>query len=195
MAAAKKDESADDEKEKPEGEGAEGEGVDLPKKKIAGKKLVLIIVAVAILLIGGAGAGLYFSGILGGKDKAEGEHGEEQATDEHGDGAEGEHASGSPVYYEMPTVLVNLTSTGRRPVYAKVRVQLVLSKDADRSKLTENQPRIVDSFQTYLREMTPEELQGSAGLMRLREELLLRVNAAVAPVVVKDLLFQEILPQ
>jgi flagellar protein FliL len=192
MAAAKKEEPADD-KEKPEGEGAAGEGVDLPKKKIAGKKLILIIVAAVILLLGGAGAGLYFTGMLGGKEEATaegeghgGEHGEEAKADEH---------SGKPIYFEMPTILVNLTSTGRKPVYFKVRIQLLLGKEEDRNVVTENQPRIVDNFQTYLRELTAEELQGSAGLMRLREELLLRVNASVAPVVVKDLLFQEILPQ
>lgn len=191
MAAKKKDAESEDGKDaegKPQGEGAEGEGVDLPKKKIAGKKLILIIVAVLIVLIGGAGAALYFTGMIGG-------HSEEEAAEgEDGEG-EGENAATGPVYYEMPNILVNLTSISRRPVYAKVQVVLVLSKEEDRPKVTENQPRIVDGFQTYLRELSLDEIQGSAGLLRLREELLVRVNAAVAPVVVKDLLFKEILPQ
>lgn len=162
------------------------EGVDLPKKKVSGKKMALIIVAVLLLLGGGAG-GAYFMGMFGGeKGHAEG--------DEHAKEAEAA-TNAAPVYLEMPAIVVNLTSTGRRQAYVKVRVNLLLSKEDDRTRITENMPRIVDSFQTYLRELSMEELQGSAGLLRLREELLIRVNAAVAPAVVKDVLFQEILPQ
>ncbi len=182
MAAAKK-EASGDEDAKPEG----GEGVDLPKKKVSGKKMALIIVAVLLLLGGGAG-GAYFMGMFGGAPA------EEAAAAAEAKAAE-EAANAAPAYYEMPAIVVNLTSTGRRPAYVKVRVQLLLAKEEERPKIEENQPRIVDSFQTYLRELTMEELQGSGGLLRLREELLVRVNAAVAPAIVKDVLFQEILPQ
>ncbi len=56
-------------------------------------------------------------------------------------------------------------------------------------------PRIVDNFQIYLRELRIEDLRGSDGIYRLREELLARVNAAVAPVKVTDVLFKEMLVQ
>jgi flagellar FliL protein len=56
-------------------------------------------------------------------------------------------------------------------------------------------PRILDLFQTYLREMRPEELRGSAGTQRLREELLARANLAAAPARIVDVLFQEIIVQ
>ena len=190
---SKAKEAKPSEEEAPEGGEGAGEGVDLPKKKISGKKLVLIIVAVVVLLLGGGGAGLYFSGVLSPKP-AEGEA-HAAAEGEHGGEHGAEKASTAPIYLELPPILVNLTSTSRRPVYAKVRVSLVLDKEEDKTKITEAQPRIIDSFQTYLRELTVDELQGSAGLLRLREELLVRVNAAVAPVTVKDILFQEILPQ
>jgi len=36
-------------------------------------------------------------------------------------------------------------------------------------------------FQTYLRELRPSDLEGSAGLYRLKEELTRRVNVAIAP--------------
>ena len=42
-------------------------------------------------------------------------------------------------------------------------------------------PRIVDIFQTYLREVRTNDLNGSAGLFRLKEELTRRVNLTVAP--------------
>jgi flagellar FliL protein len=40
-----------------------------------------------------------------------------------------------------------------------------------------------------------EDLQGSAGLLRLREELLTRVNSSVKPAKVNDVLFKEMLVQ
>jgi flagellar FliL protein len=61
--------------------------------------------------------------------------------------------------------------------------------------VNENLPRIVDNFQVYLRELRVDDLQGSAGMYRLREELLRRVNLAVRPARVKDVLFKEMLVQ
>lgn len=184
-----------------EAEGGATEGVDLPQKKVSGKKMAIILVLLLLLIGGGAGAA-YFMGMFGAKEEhaEEGEHGEKsehaEAEEEHGGGEHGEEgASTAPVYFDMPAMVINLASTGRRPSYVRIRVQLLLNKEEERQKVTDNQPRIVDSFQTYLREVTMDELQGSAGLLRLREELLVRVNAAVAPINVKDILFQEILPQ
>ena len=56
-------------------------------------------------------------------------------------------------------------------------------------------PRIIDHFQVYLRELRVEDLRGSAGIYRLREELLARVNAAVKPTKVENVLFREVLVQ
>ncbi|MFQ5467950.1 MAG: flagellar basal body-associated FliL family protein, partial [Kiloniellaceae bacterium] len=47
----------------------------------------------------------------------------------------------------------------------------------------------------YLRELRIQDLQGSAGLQRLREELLLRVATAAYPAQVRDVLFREMLIQ
>jgi flagellar FliL protein len=54
---------------------------------------------------------------------------------------------------------------------------------------------VVDLMQTYLREMRPEELRGSAGTYRLREELLVRASTAAAPAKVSDVLFTQMLVQ
>ena len=56
-------------------------------------------------------------------------------------------------------------------------------------------PKIIDVFQLYLRELRPQDIQGSVGLYRLKEELLLRVNKIVLPNKVNDLLFKEVLVQ
>ena len=56
-------------------------------------------------------------------------------------------------------------------------------------------PRVMDAFQTYLRELRPTDLDGSAGLYRLKEELTRRVNASIAPSRVNAVLFKEIVVQ
>jgi flagellar FliL protein len=56
-------------------------------------------------------------------------------------------------------------------------------------------PRLLDLFQTYLREMRPDEFRGSAGTYRLREELIARATLAAAPAQVQDVLFTELIVQ
>ena len=71
--------------------------------------------------------------------------------------------------------------------------------EVDDQKLVEQikplMPRVMDAFQTYLREMRPNDLEGSAGLYRLRDELTRRVNLAVAPTKINAVLFKEIVVQ
>ena len=72
---------------------------------------------------------------------------------------------------------------------------LELENKEDVSKVQAVLPRIIDNFQVYLRELRIEDLRGSAGLYRLREELLTRVATAAAPAKVSDVLFKEMLVQ
>ena len=90
---------------------------------------------------------------------------------------------------------MNLESSGRRANYLKIIVALELADDDHLSELERVLPRIIDNFQVYLRELRIEDLQGSAGLQRVREELLLRVNASTQKAKVRDVLFKELLVQ
>ena len=92
-------------------------------------------------------------------------------------------------------MLVNLNTSGRRVGYLKISVSLEVGSEEDFPKLDAVLPRIVDDFQVYLRELRVEDLNGSAGLQRLREELFMRVSNAAAPTVVRDVLFRELLIQ
>ena len=188
------DETISDELDDAE-DGEESEG---GSKKSGGKRKLLMIV-LPILLLGGGGAGVFFSGLadsLLGKDKnieVAGDHGAEAAAaqgDESGHGSERGN-----VYFELPQMLVNLSSSGRRTSFLKIVVSLELTSEEDKARLESALPRIIDNFQVYLRELRVEDLRGSAGLYRLREELLFRVNAAVSPARVTDVLFKEMLVQ
>ena len=158
-----------------------------------GKKKIIIIIALAFLVIVGGVAGAYFMGLLdpviemivGSEEDAEGGEGTE----------EGEGAEGRAVFYDLQEVLVNLNSGGRKSSFLKIRVSLELASARDKAKMDTIMPRVIDNFQTYLRELRLDDLKGSAGMYRLREELLVRVNAAAAPAKITDVLFKEMLVQ
>jgi flagellar protein FliL len=101
-----------------------------------------------------------------------------------------------PVFVDMPDVLVNLSSSGNdRTQYLKVKIALELPDEAVQAQIQPIMPRLLDTFQTYLRELRPTDLDGSAGLYRLKEELTRRVNVAIAPSRINAVLFKEIVVQ
>ena len=163
---------------------AEDELAGEPKK--SGKKKLLMIV-LPVLLLGGGGAAVWFSGL------ADSFLGKDAATDvAEANATEPERGN---IYYELPQMLVNLSTSGRRTSFLKIVVALEITKEEDKAVLEAALPRIIDNFQVYLRELRVEDLRGSAGLYRLREELLFRVNTAVSPARVTDVLFKEMLVQ
>ncbi len=127
-----------------------------------------------------------------GPEDATGGEGEGEACEE---GEEGEEAECAAVFYDLQELLVNLNSGGRKSSFLKIRVSLELASARDKAKMDTIMPRVIDNFQTYLRELRIADLRGSAGMYRLREELLVRVNAAAAPAKIKDVLFKEMLIQ
>lgn len=96
---------------------------------------------------------------------------------------------------DVAEIVANLNAGPRRTAFVRLKARLELSNKADELAVQAAQPRIRDMFQTYLRDMRPEELRGSAGTYRLREELIARANVALAPAHVNELLFIELLIQ
>jgi flagellar FliL protein len=186
----------------------EGEGGEAPpRKKFSGKKLVLFIILPLLLILGGAAAA-FFAGVFtpSETEASEDSHGEAK-PDAHGKpdakadahGAPAKDGHGAPgaggVFFNVPDMVVNLNSTGRRPSFLKISISVEVGRQEDVPEIEKVMPRIVDNFQVYLRELRLEDLRGSAGIYRLREELLLRVGVAAQPVQVKDVLFREMLIQ
>ncbi len=126
-------------------------------------------------------------------------HGDENADDGHGSddghGEEGDHGAASSAFLAIPAMIVNLNTEDGTPRFLRLTVQLELAHPEEKADVEAVIPRVIDQFQTYLRELKVRDLRGSAGIYRLQMELLWRVNKAVAPVEIKDVLFQEILIQ
>jgi flagellar FliL protein len=152
------------------------DGKPLQKKKFP---LKLILMAVGGLVVLGGGGGVIFAL----KDKAS-------------NAAIAAPVAKPPAFLDLPDTLVNLSNTGNeRPQYLKVKIVLELPDQAMVAQVQPVLPRVMDSFQTYLRELRPTDLDGSAGLYRLKEELTRRVNNAITPNRVNAVLFKEIVVQ
>ncbi|PHZ83343.1 flagellar basal body-associated FliL family protein [Paremcibacter congregatus] len=170
-------------------EEAEGDlAAGLEQKKTSGKKIIIIVgAALLVLLLGGGTA--YF--LMSGGDEAH-----EQATDLDGGGQASEVNPEEPtelLFLELDPLLVNLDTAGGKPKYLKLTISLEVDRQTSLDDLNKKMPRIIDQFQTYLRQLRIEDLNGSAGMFRLKEELLVKVNEAVYPTRVNDVLFKEML--
>lgn len=116
-----------------------------------------------------------------------------------GEGGKGpplvEGQEGGPWFYPLPDILVNIDAGAPRPVYLKVKVALQIAKAEDGPNLEAFKPRILDDLILYLRELRLENLKNPKVIDRLRQELLVRIKAAVKPIKVNDVLFREFLVQ
>jgi flagellar FliL protein len=154
-------------------EGEEGE-----KKK--GPPLMIIIGAAVVLLLGGGGAAYFFLFSGGGETTA----------------SENTEVVRQTYFYDLPIISVNLNSKGEsKDMFLKVAVSLELADEAMVPNVETLMPRVLDTFQVYLREMRKSDLEGSGGIYRLKEELRRRVNLALFPTQVESIVFKEILVQ
>jgi flagellar protein FliL len=206
----------------PAGDSESGDGKDAapPKKSLVGRILgaplailgllnplaflklplmkKLMVAGGLVVVLGGGGGAYYF---LGGGAPAE-EHAEgapaEAAAGGHGGGhgaAASELPSEHAAFFDVPDIVVNIQTADSTPAYLKLSVSLELDSAEAKIAIEPVMPRVVDQFQTYLRELRVEDVRGSMGVMRLKEELLRRVNLAAAPTPVRDVLLKEMIVQ
>lgn len=161
---------------------ASSDPTEEPARKTGKRRLLLAAIPAVLLLVGG---GLWFTGALSkgpGKEKPAAADGQTEKV-------------GTPTYVDVPELVANLNTGTKKASYVKMTVRIEVSGTSDADKVRTAMPRVQDVIQTYLREMRPDELRGSAGVYRLREELLVRANAAVAPARISDILFTQMLIQ
>lgn len=184
--AGKVNASLDDQDDQGTGNDTRNDGLEEEGGGFDARKIVLFVL-LPVFILAGVGGGLYFTGTLDGFLGGS----EEQAPQDTG-----RVEKAGPAYFlEIPNMIVNLSADDGQPRYLRLSVQLELSRPGDVEAVQAVMPRVIDQFQTYLRELRVRDLRGSQGVYRLQMELLTRVNAAAHPVEVKDVLFQEILIQ
>jgi flagellar protein FliL len=146
------------------------------------KRSMLPLIIIAVLVIAAGAAGSYmFLVPKGPKTEAK----EEKKT---------------AVFLDIKDLLIGIvpdmaqTTIGTTRLL-KLHVALEIADPKDLPAIQALQPRIEDVFQVYLREMRPVDFQGSAAMIRLKDELLKRVNLAVQPRHIDAVLIKELLVQ
>jgi len=176
-----KKEADSEEGEKPEAGAAEAQAKKSFKRFLT-KKILMIAVPVLVLVLAGGGAGAYFF-LFKKSQNAESANSEVPLTPP------------KVAFSDMQDILVNIQSNDGTPAYLKLGLSLELEDEEQKTALQPLMPRITDQFQAYLRELRLDDLKGSAGVLRLKEELLRRVNVAAAPYKVRDVLLKEMIVQ
>ena len=156
-------------------------GTEAPAKKGIPKLFIFIGAAIVIVLLGGAGLFVFLSSGSG------------EAASEEGHGAP--VLSAETFIFNLPPMMVNLNGGGETQSFMKLTVALEVADEAMMAQIQPRLSKVVDAFQVYLRELRRSDLEGSAGIYRLKEELLRRVNLAIYPAHVESVLFKEILVQ
>lgn len=171
----------------------------LEKKRFSGKTLVLLAAGVVVALLVVVGVMSMFGGEdAPSEDDPEIERLAQEAADRR-DQIQLEQDRRNEdlelLFVELDEQRFNLNTGGQGSSFLSAKIVLEVDRESFRSDLESKMPRILDEFNTYMRELRPEDLDGSAGIFRLKEELLMRINQAVAPTRVKDVLFQQFLVQ
>lgn len=141
------------------------------------RKMVIAAAIGAVVLLGGAGAGV---ALMSG-----GEGGEEPA------GAGVQSAS----YVEVPPMIVNLRSGDGQARFLKLRFIVVATDPGKSEEIKEKLPVILDALQPFLRELRPEDLNGSAAVFRVKEEMMARATQVLGAGLVRDVLIQDLVQQ
>jgi len=192
----------------PEGEGAaEGEDGAAAGKKKPPLKMLIIAGAAAVLVLGGGGGAAFM--FLKPKPAATeaGAHAEKPKKPKKKEGGHGKGEGGAPdaaaatvkegpdgvYFYTLPDIVVNMQTADGRPTFLKLKLTFELPDEEAADVLNPNMPRLQDMLQTFLRELRPEDLQGSQGSYQLRMEILRRVNLVAAPTKVNAVLIEEML--
>lgn len=198
--------SKSDDKKAPEEapvDGEEGEGAPV-KKKLPLKMIIIGGVAAAVVLGGGGAAAFIFlspkpeahaegkGGHEKKKEKKKEEKKGEKGKDDKGAGKIAEGPDGV-VFYTMPNLVVNMQTADGKSTFLKLKLTFELPDQETAELLEPNMPRLQDMFQTFLRELRPEDLQGSQGSYQLRAEIQRRVNLVIQPAKVNAVLIEEML--
>jgi flagellar FliL protein len=157
------------------------DGAEAPKS--GKKKLVMIGGALALVAVLGGGGWFFFL-----KKKPA-----EEVTAEQAAAA----AKKLITFVEMKDMMVGISAgpqQDRQPIL-KIKVALEIADPKTADQVKPLLPRVEDAFQVFMRELRPSDLDGSAGMYRLKEELLRRVNVTVYPAKVDAVLFKELLLQ
>ncbi|MCB1394571.1 MAG: flagellar basal body-associated FliL family protein [Rhodobacter sp.] len=154
------------------------------------KSKIPLILGVVLLLVGGAG-GFYatYAGLL---DSLLGGDHATPSAETHGavaPGPDAHGAGGDITFVPLEPITINLGPRGQsRHLRFSAQLEVAPNHAAEVQRLM---PRIMDVLNIYLRALDPNELEEPAALLRLRGQMLRRVQIVTGPGFITDLLVME----
>lgn len=187
-------------KEASEDPAEDGEDGEAPAKKKPPLKLIIIGAAAAVLVLGGGGTAAFIflkpkpdEAHAGKADHAKKKKKKEKGGKEEKGPAEVREGPDGVTFYTLPDIVVNMQTADGRATFLKLKLTFEVPDEETVEALNPNVPRLQDMFQTFLRELRPEDLAGSQGSYQLRMEIQRRVNLVIAPAKVNAVLIEEML--
>ena len=158
-----------------------------PAAEAPAKSSKLPLILGLVLALAGAGGGFFVvsSGLIGGGDANHAVA--EDGGGEHDPAAGGAEAPVPPAFIPIEPMVISLQGAQK---YLKFTAQIEVDP-ARQAEVTAILPRIVDVLNGYLRAVDTPELADPAALMRLRAQMLRRVQVVAGPEAVRDLLIME----
>lgn len=144
------------------------------------KRFRIIAAVVALLLLIAGGLGYYFLVM---------QHGDTEKKVPEDKSAE------AAIYVPAPEMIVNLRTPDGQSAFLKINFAIAAHDEAAGEMLKERMPDIRDALQPFLRELRPEDLAGSAGVFRIKEEMTRRVKDRVGADKIDDILIQDLIQQ
>ncbi len=175
----------ENEAENTEGEGAEGEEGEGGK---SGGKSPLLFIIIAVVLVAAAGGGAFF--FISSKPKPE-DTAELEDTGPVDPFAQLDEIA----FFSVPEIVANLTTDGKQKHFIKLKASVEIARESEIPMVEKALPRLQDDFNVYLRQLRMEDLQGSSGIHRLKEGLVLRAKQSLAPIEVNNVLINDVLVQ
>lgn len=166
---------------------AEGEGKSGPDIK----KLALFVGLPAVIVVLALVAGALF--LFGGGDSDVADAEGEDAVESAAMAAAAAQAQSYYVYDIEEPLIVNVQAASGATMLLSLRLQLEIADPSVQPVLDARMGRVLDQYAAFLRELSPDDLAGSAGLHRVRLELLRRTNLAIAPARVEGVLITQML--
>lgn len=164
------------------------EGEEAPKKK---SKLPILIGLVLMLLLGGGAFYAMYSGLIFGSSEpaAEGEAATAaEGGGEHGEGGEGGAGLPGVAFVALDPMVISLNDAKARHLRFSAQLEVAPAHQAEVEAL---KPRVMDVLNGFLRAVEMKDLEDPAALLRLRAQMLRRVQIVVGEGKVNDLLIVE----
>lgn len=95
-------------------------------------------------------------------------------------------------YLDVDPITISLAGSGSKKEYLRINITIRLGTEEESAALLSKMPIIKDALITFLGSLRSTDFNSSNSTIYLKEEISKRINKIAAPIIVKEVLFQEI---